>query len=224
MEALPSKQGGRAYQVTMVEVNVIRPLLPSAQSPGGTPPLIIQDRARVMVLPHLETRHAALRTHWETTYRWVTVLRWKIQIWLQIIFDVVRPRPLILGPPWHSAWLGTHLLWRGRGSELLIPSRTPAHSRPRWRPSSSAWQWCPAKGPWEVTLHAQKILVVELLFNVWGERENGQVALKMCIVRATAAGKPQNAERFSLMDQNTQQTGFKTLKLRSVIYMGQLVD
>lgn len=58
------ERGGRA-EVGVVKLDIVRPLLPSPQTPRCPPAFVIQHGSLVVICPDLHAQHAAPGAHWE---------------------------------------------------------------------------------------------------------------------------------------------------------------
>lgn len=65
IKSLTRKEWGCCTEVSVMELNVVRPLLPSAYAPRPPPAAVVQYRSFVVVLPDLHTYDAAFRANWE---------------------------------------------------------------------------------------------------------------------------------------------------------------
>lgn len=66
MKPPTSKEWGCCAEVSFMELNVVRPLLPSAYPPRLPPTVVVQYRSSLVVLPDLHTYYAAFRANWES--------------------------------------------------------------------------------------------------------------------------------------------------------------
>lgn len=66
MKSLTRKEWGCCAEVSVVELNVVGPLLPSAHTPRPPPAVVVQYCSFVVVLPDLHTYYTAFRANWES--------------------------------------------------------------------------------------------------------------------------------------------------------------